>query len=206
MRPAEAVIRRERIAMLFVFAGSQSEARPAQGRAFIRGAVLMVRSETNRWSGAFGDLSCDDQFLVARLVKEGGAIKGTVEQIAQRLERTRKLFLLRIKVDNRIIGVAALKTPTSKYRARKFSAAGVPIANYANALELGYVVIAEEMRGQKLSGVLCDAVSQEISEPAFATTDSNTMKKNLERSGFTTAGREWQGRKGMLSLWLITPR
>jgi predicted GNAT family N-acyltransferase len=166
----------------------------------------MVESGIIRWSGAFGDLSSDDQLLVARLVKEGGAIKGTLEEITQRLKRTRNLALLRIKLNNRIVGVAALKTPTRTYRADKFAAASVPITGYETALELGYVVIAEDMRGKKLSGCLCDAIAKEIRGPAFATTDSDTMKRNLQRLGFTRAGREWQGRKGALSLWTITPR
>lgn len=166
----------------------------------------MVESDVNPWSGAFGDLSPDDQLLVAQLVKEGGAIQGTVEEITQRLMRTRNLTLLRVKANNRIVGVAALKTPTRKYRADKFAAAGVPISSYEAALELGYVVVADDMRGGKLSGRLCDAIAKEICGPAFATTDSNTMKSNLRRSGFTRAGQEWQGRKGALSLWVITPR
>ena len=165
----------------------------------------MVESEVNRWFGAFDDLSCDDQLLVARLVKDGGAIGGTVEEITQRLKRTRNLALLRVKLNNRIVGVAALKTPTKQYRADKFAAASVPIANYETALELGYVVVAEDMRGKKLSADLCDAIAKEIRGPAFATTDSSTIKKNLQRSGFTKTGREWQGRKGALSLWTITP-
>ena len=165
----------------------------------------MVEREVNRWFGAFRDLSSDDQLSVARLVKDGGAISGTVEEITQRLMQTRHLALLRVTLNNRIVGVAALKTPTKKYRADKFAAAGVTIAAYETALELGYVVVAEDMRGKKLSGDLCDAVAKEIRGPAFATTDSNTMKKNLQRSGFTRAGQEWQGRKGALSLWILTP-
>lgn len=166
----------------------------------------MTESEIDSWSGAFGDLSSDDQLLVARLVKEDGAIKRTVEVIARRLRRTRNLALLRVKVSNRIVGVAALKTPTRTYRADKFAAAGVPMVDYETALELGYVVIAEDMRGKKLSGGLCDAVAKEIRGPTFATTDSNTMKRNLQKLGFTKAGWEWQGRKGALSLWTITHR
>ena len=119
----------------------------------------MVESDLDGWSGAFGDLSASDQLLVARLVKEGGAVHGTVERITHRLMRTRKLALLRVNALNRIVGVAALKTPTRKYRADKFAAARVPIAGYATALELGYVVVAEDMRGGKLSGSLCDAVA-----------------------------------------------
>lgn len=166
----------------------------------------MIESETNCWSGVFGELSRDDQLFVARIVKEGGAIEGTVKEITQRLSRTRNLVLLRVKEDNRIVGVAALKNPDANYRANKFVAASVPIGDYATAPELGYVVISEEMRGQKLSGNLCDAIAQEICEPAFATTDNSTMKKNLKRSGFTKVGREWKGQKGMLSLWTTTPR
>lgn len=165
----------------------------------------MVENEINRWFGAFDDLSSEDQLEVARLVKDGGAISGTVEQITQRLMRTRQLALLRVKLNNRVVGVAALKTPTKQYRADKFAAAGVPIAAYETALELGYVVVAEDMRGKKLSGDLSDAIAKEIRGPAFATTDSNTMKKNLQRSGFSRVGHEWQGLKGALSLWIITP-
>lgn len=174
-------------------------------RAIIHGAIPMIESEIYRWCGVFDDLNSDDQLSVARLVKDGGAIEGTVEKITQRLKRTSKVTLLRVNMTNRIVGIAALKTPTGKYRADKFAATGVPITGYETALELGYVVIAEDMQGKRLSGGLCDAIANEICEPAFATTDSSTMMRNLQRSGFTKAGLEWQGRKGVLSLWTITP-
>jgi hypothetical protein len=41
--------------------------------------------------------------------------------------------------------------------------------------------------------------------PTFATTDNNVMHNNLGRSGFTRVGGEWQGKKDMLSLWIIAP-
>lgn len=166
----------------------------------------MVEDERYLWSGVFGDLSSDDQLSVTRLVEEGGAIQGNAEEIIVRLKRTRKLALLRVKATDRIIGVAALKTPNQGYRADKFAAAGVPIAGYETAAELGYVVIAEDMQRRRLSGGLVDAIAKEIRESTFATTDSKTMKNNLQRSGFTRAGQEWQGQKGTLSLWTITPR
>ena len=99
-----------------------------------------------------------------------------------------------------------MKTPNQGYREEKFAAAGFPIIGYETAPELGYVVVAEEMKGRRLSGSLVDAIIKEIGEPAFATTDDNTMRNNLQRSGFTRAGREWRGRKGMLlsliHIWL----
>lgn len=98
-----------------------------------------------------------------------------------------------------------MKTPTTLYRADKFAATGIPITGHETSLELGYVVVAEDMRGKRLSGDLCNAIAKEIRGPAFATTDSNTMKENLLRSGFTRAGREWQGQRGALSLWTMAP-
>ena len=166
----------------------------------------MLENETYPWSGVFSDLSSDDQHSVTRLVYEGGAIEGTTAQISERLGRTRKLALLRLKATDRIVGVAALKVPTDGYRANKFAAACVPIAGFEKAPELGYVVVAEDMRGRRLSGDLVDMISKEILEPSFATTDSSTMMKNLQRSGFVRAGQEWQGQKGALSLWTFTPR
>lgn len=166
----------------------------------------MTESSTYPWSGGFGDLAYDDQYAVAQLVKEGGAIVGRVEQIIARLGKTRKLVLLREQDTDRIVGAAALKTPHANYRADKFAVAGVPIAGFENAPEVGYVVIAEDKRGQKLSGGLVDAIAADLNEPAFATTDDETMRKNLARSGFTRVGNDWQGQKGSLSLWTTKPR
>lgn len=166
----------------------------------------MLDNETYPWSGTFSDLGSDDQHSVTRLVHEGGAIEGTTVQISARLGRTRMIALLRLKATDRIVGVAALKVPTNGYRTDKFALAGVPIAGFERAPELGYVVVAKDIRGRRLSGDLVDMISKEIREPSFATTDSNTMKKNLQRSGFIRAGQEWQGQKGALSLWTFSPR
>ncbi|MFT3967772.1 MAG: hypothetical protein QM690_18015 [Sphingobium sp.] len=52
-------------------------------------------SRLTRWSGSFTDLSVADQRAVAELVKAGGAIQGSVEDILPRLRRTRMVALLR---------------------------------------------------------------------------------------------------------------
>lgn len=165
----------------------------------------MVESETYPWFGVFGNLNSYDQLSVTRLVEKGGAIEGAADEIMMRLKRTRKLALLRVEGTDRIVGVAALKTPNQWYRADTFAAAGVSIFGYETASELGYVVIAKEMQGRRLSGGLVDAIAMSIRETAFATTDSNTMRNNLRRSGFTRVGQEWLGQKGALSLWTINP-
>lgn len=158
------------------------------------------------WSGKFIDLMANDRRLVAQLVKDGGAIVGSINQIITRLCRTQKLVLLREHATDRVVGVAALKKPSQEYRTGKFKIARVPITGFEVAPELGYIVVAKDMRGKQLSGGLVDAIAKDLREPVFATTDSNTMRNNLGRSGFTQVGQEWQGEKAMLALWTFTPR
>lgn len=164
-----------------------------------------MADETYPWSGKFTDLAAADQLTVAQLVVRGKAVIGTVDDLLTRLKRTRSVALLRQTAGDRIVAVAAWKQPAATYRRGNFTAAGAPIAGFEAAPELGYVVIAPDMRGKQLSGGLVDAIVAQITEPTFATTDSPTMRNNLERSGFTRVGDEWQGKKGMLSLWTITP-
>ncbi|HMG48838.1 MAG TPA: hypothetical protein VK614_15430 [Allosphingosinicella sp.] len=166
----------------------------------------MAEGDTYPWAGTFDDLAPDDRLSVAQLVVDGGAVLGTVNQIAARLKNARTLVLLREEGTDRIVGVASLKNPDRRYRLKKFADAGIAIAGYEDAPELGYVVVAKDMRGKQLSGGLVDLIAKEIREPTFATTDSDTMKNNLSRSGFSRVGREWQGQKGALSLWTLTPR
>ncbi|MCM2505551.1 hypothetical protein NDN16_17945 [Aureimonas altamirensis] len=156
------------------------------------------------WSGSFNDLATDEQRAVAQLVVSGKAVVGTVDDLLARLKRTRCVALLREAGSDRIVAAAAWKQPAATYRRDSFTKAGVSIAGFEAAPELGYVVIATDMQGKQLSGVLVTAITEKITEPTFATTDSNTMRNNLERSGFTRVGGEWQGKKGMLSLWTIT--
>lgn len=158
------------------------------------------------WSGCFADLLAADQRAVAQLVQNGGAIEGTADQILPRLRRTRMVTILREGENGPVIGVAALKEPSCNYRRNKFAAAGVAIAGFDDAPELGYVVIHANRQRQQLSGGLVELMAQQLSEPTFATTDSNTMRNNLIRSGFTRVGQEWQGNKGALSLWVFAPR
>lgn len=165
-----------------------------------------MASDIYPWSGNFNDLHADDQRAVARLVVEGKAVDGNVDDLLARLKRTRCVAILREMSTDRIVAVAAWKRPGTAYRQSKFRAAGAPIAGFEAAPELGYVVRAAHMQGKQLSGGLVDAIVQQITEPTFATTSSNTMRIQLERVGFTRVGGDWQGKKGMLSLWTITPQ
>lgn len=164
-----------------------------------------MADEIYPWSGHFTNLAAPEQLAVAQLVVRGKAVVGTVDDLLARLRRTRCVALLRETACARIVALAAWKQPAATYRRANFTAAGAPIAGFEAALELGYVVIAPDMRGKQLSGGLVDTIVAQITEPTFATTDSPIIRNNLKRSGFTRVGNEWQGKKGMLSLWTITP-
>lgn len=161
--------------------------------------------DVSPWSGSFNHLSTEDQLAVAELVVSGNAVVGAVDDLLGRLKRTRYVALLRDVGTDRIVAAAAWKQPHATYRRDTFTKAGASIAGFESAAELGYVVIAPDMQGKQLSGGLVAAITEKMTEPTFATTDSRTMRNNLERSGFTRIGSEWQGKKGMLSLWIITP-
>lgn len=135
----------------------------------------------------------------------GKAVSGTVDDLLARLQRTRRVALLREAGTDRIVAVAAWKRPGTAYRQSKFNAAAAPIAGFETAPEFGYVVRAADMQGKQLSGHLVDAIVEHITEPTFATTGSNTMRNHLERVGFKRVGGDWKGKYGMLSLWTFTP-
>ena len=156
------------------------------------------------WLGTFSALSAGDQQVVAQLVVDGGALNATREQIAGRLARAYLLVLLREVGTDRIIAVGSLKSPDAGYRRRTFvEKARVAVDGFERASELGYVVVAADMRGKRLSGLLVEHVVIALEGPCYATTDDATMKKNLSRCGFAEVGQAWRGQRGMLSLWIF---
>lgn len=163
----------------------------------------MKNSAVESWVGSFDRLSLSEQKTFSALVKEGGAIQGTPEQILSRLKRTTRVALLRSNESLEIAGVAALKSPTAHYRESKFVAAGVPLSGFEKAGELGYVVVDKGWRGQGLARQLVAALVSKLTVATFATTDSVAMQHILADAGFVRVGREWEGQRGILTLWTI---
>lgn len=161
----------------------------------------MADDQPYSWSGRFTALDEEDQRAVATLVKEGGAIPDPIEQIPPRLARSHRVELLREPATNRIVGAGVLKDPSRNYRSSKFAAAGVAIDGYEDAPELGYIVVAKDMEGQRLGERLVRAVADPLAGNCFATTDNPRMHGKLTRAGFSRQGQEWQGARGKLSLW-----
>jgi GNAT superfamily N-acetyltransferase len=102
--------------------------------------------------------------------------------------------------DKQIVGVGAIKRERREYAAGVAEKSGVEFPS--ETLELGYVAVAPEHRGHHLSDCLIQALLKLHKARLFATTYSEHMKDALIRADFRTAGKEWKGRKFMLSLWL----
>lgn len=102
--------------------------------------------------------------------------------------------------DKQIVGVGAIKRERRHYAAGVAEKSGVEFPS--ETLELGYVAVAPEHRGHHLSDCLIKALLKQHKGRLFATTYSEYMKDALIRADFRAAGKEWKGRKFMLSLWL----
>ena len=165
----------------------------------------MTEIALSHWIGPFEELIPDEREIVVSLVKTGGAIVGSVESIAARLHNAHFIALLREHRTERIIAVGALKNPSAGYRLDKFKKAGVLLQGFGAAPELGYVVVRSDLRGKQLSSRIIDLILGRVSEPIWATTDNNTMRNNLRRSGFVLVGSNWKGEKGDLTLWTYKP-
>jgi hypothetical protein len=99
-----------------------------------------------------------------------------------------------------IVGVGALKRERREYAADVAAKSGVDFP--PETLELGYIAVAPEHRGHHLSDCIVKALLKQHKGQLFATTYSEYMKDTLVRADFRHGGKEWKGRKFMLSLWL----
>lgn len=149
------------------------------------------------------EFSSDCTTAIAELIKSGGALPARTNTLKARIRRAR---LLAVCYKNGLVtAVAALKNPDPAYREDVFAKANVPIAQFQNAPELGYLTVTETMRGKGIGKDLARALLQDLREPCYATTDSDVMKKILQSVDFSQEGDEWEGQRGTLSLWTWTP-
>jgi predicted GNAT family N-acyltransferase len=102
--------------------------------------------------------------------------------------------------DKRIVGIGAVKRERPDYAANIAEKSGVPFP--PETLELGYVAVAPEHRGNHLSHCIVKALLRQYPGCLFATTYTAQMKSTLKRFGFENKGKEWKGRKYMLSFWV----
>lgn len=99
-----------------------------------------------------------------------------------------------------IVGVGAIKRVRIRYASRVAKESGFTFD--PKTPELGYVAVDENHRRQGLSHRILEALVAKHGGKLFVTTDSEGMKKTLAAGGFEQQGREWEGNRGQLSLWI----
>lgn len=98
-----------------------------------------------------------------------------------------------------IVGVGAIKAVRTDYTARVAKNSGVDLPPHT--YELGYVAVHPEHRKRGLAQRIATALTSRIGSRLVATTDDERMKKILAKTGFVKKGKEWKGRRGILSYW-----
>lgn len=137
-----------------------------------------------------------------QMVVQGGAVDKNY--VTKYLPQAKLLAVVRTRSkDNNIVGVGAVKV-TRLEKARAI-AKDSKFTFDESIPELGYVAVDSSHRNNKLSYRIVKQLCLKHTGQLFATTDNVYMQGPLKCSKFQREGQEWQGRKGMLSLW-IKPR
>lgn len=138
-------------------------------------------------------LSEDDRESFAALVTAGGAV--TIDRVRDGIQHPGANLVV-AKMGGKMIGCAALKSPTNEYRAAFQSGkarCALPIDVYP--YELGYVAVDPAHGGQGWGSRLCEMVMLLAGhDGVFATTGNASMlTRILPRLGFKWVGAVWKG-------------
>jgi hypothetical protein len=146
------------------------------------------------------ELSEADRAACMAILSEGGAVN--VQTVAWELSRAS--VVATVRRDNVVVGVGTIKRERPDYASEKAESSGYVFDG--NTLELGYIAVAKEHRHRGLSSLIVGTLIADCHDRLFATTDDPHMKKTLMHARFTQRGKEWDGQRGRLSLWIRDSR
>ena len=142
------------------------------------------------------DLAKADLDACIAIVIAGGA----VDPGAAETEIPKGRVLADVRMGLEIVGVGAVK------RVRRVYARGIArrsdVSFSSGTPELGYVAVVPDHQRRRLSYKILDCLLSEYEGSLFATTNDDHMARTLASADFLQAGKQWQGRRGWLSLWL----
>ena len=141
------------------------------------------------------DLSAADLAACVEVIKTGEA----VDWESARRELPLATALAIVWKGREIVGVGAIKRERRKYATDVATNSGVTFP--PETLELGYVAVSPDERGHDLSHCIVRALLKQYRGRLFATTYNDRMKSTLTQAAFEKKGKEWKGRKYMLSFW-----
>jgi GNAT superfamily N-acetyltransferase len=131
----------------------------------------------------------------ADLVLVGGEV--IREGLDGRIQDAYALFFLREA--SSLLGIAALKNPSARYRGSVFKKACATESALHYPLELGWVFVVPSARGRRLSRRLVDAVVMHAAQrQIFATSrvDNTAMHASLIDVSFVKHGTEYVSHRG----------
>jgi hypothetical protein len=165
----------------------------------------MLDSDFNTTAVKFEALGSTEIDSIVALIRSGRAVRSSAPLIRRRLATSYWIVVARTNSDHSIVGVSVLKRPDDDYRKKIFVSAKSPMEGFESAAELGYVTVAERVRGRGLAGRLVGDLATKLDVPTYATTGNDTMIRHLAEVGFRQVGSKWDGRDGKLSLLVTLP-
>lgn len=150
----------------------------------------MAGGDLNRSTRFKEPIACTDGELqeFGRLVRQG--FEGSDDALDDRI-RDAKWLAFRYTAGDTMGAIAALKAPTDRYRDDVFKKADAPVSSADYRLELGWVFVIPEQRGQRVAETLCQSLLARVSRSCvFATTrpDNIPMIRILLALGFVRTG------------------
>lgn len=149
-----------------------------------------------------GECSAEDLQSFAGMVRQGAQVAsaGLEDRIAS------AAWLGFAWLDEKLVGVAALKNPRPNYRSKVFSAAQVACLAHRFPLEFGWVVIVPEYQGLGIAkALLCKLLAKNTVGGAFATAsaDNQRIQRILRNSSFEVLGKPFPSprKETVIYLW-----
>jgi GNAT superfamily N-acetyltransferase len=137
--------------------------------------------------------------LCRRVIARGCAVNPKL--VAMELPLAKSVAVARDGLE--IVGVGAIKRDWPEYAEGIAKRSGFRFD--PSASELGYIAVRASHRGRGISKVLVASLLAAMPRrPVFATTAEERMKATLTKAGFVQRGGEWLGKKGELSLWVLS--
>lgn len=145
------------------------------------------------------DLSQKDIGRCVDIISKGGATGNSVNQL---LPEAELLAIARPCSGGDIVGIGAIKVARPEYAEE---IAGKDKSDFpfdVNTTELDFIAVDPSHQNKGIASSIMKELNPIHKGGLFAITDDPNMKKTLEHFNFEQKGKEWKGKRGILSLWI----
>jgi hypothetical protein len=159
-----------------------------------------VNSDIRALAGS--EYSREELTALVNLIAQGGEV--SAELVLHNLAKSP--LVVSAFVQQRAVGVVALKIPNSSYREKVFHSAGTPELLNRFKLEVGYAFVEPTMRNAGIGIQILQVMRSKMPPGVFATTRENntTINTMLRFAGFKETGERYASTRGDYKLILWT--